>query len=282
MEIANNYKNYGADYTNAAKKADNAKESGSIRESGSARESNSAKESGSIRGSRSTRESKNTRESNITTSTVELKTSAAGITRTEQIKTGFCDVNDYSKYLQEKYRYMNTGTTSMQGIPVTVTVSGAFLKKCMNDPEKAKYLEENLAVIPECVKSLANYTKMMPGSPVCTYAAYIIEEDGTITCMSGCTNDPDGKIARENAERKAQEKKEAEEKAARRRAEQKAKEEKAAKRRAEKKAAKEAGAEKDEYTVSATGKNIKEVTQSILMVVYGTTAVSMTSFDRRA
>lgn len=28
-----------------------------------------------------------------------------------------------------------------------------FLKKCMNDPEKAKYLEENLAAIPDCAKS---------------------------------------------------------------------------------------------------------------------------------
>ncbi len=39
----------------------------------------------------------------------------------------------------------------MQGVPKTVSVSGAFLKKCMNDPEKAAYLEENLAVIPDCV-----------------------------------------------------------------------------------------------------------------------------------
>ena len=38
-------------------------------------------------------------------------------------------------------------------IPTTVSVSSAFLKKCMNDPEKAKYLEENLAAIPDCAKS---------------------------------------------------------------------------------------------------------------------------------
>ncbi len=51
---------------------------------------------------------------------------------------------------------MNTGTTSMQGVPTTVSVSGAFLKKCMNDLEKAKYLEENLAAIPDSIKSLCN------------------------------------------------------------------------------------------------------------------------------
>ena len=50
--------------------------------------------------------------------------------------------------------------------------------------------------------------------------------------MSGGTNDPDGKIAKENAKRKVQEKK-----AAKRRAEKKGEEEKAAKRRAEKSAA---------------------------------------------
>ena len=46
----------------------------------------------------------------MTTSTVELKTSRPGVTKTEQIKTGYSNVNDYSKYLQGKYHYMNIGT----------------------------------------------------------------------------------------------------------------------------------------------------------------------------
>ena len=71
-------------------------------------------------------------------------------------RQGYSNVNDYSKYLQGKYHYMNTGTTSMQGIPTTVSVSSAFLQKCMNDPEKAKYLEENLAAIPDCTKDTIN------------------------------------------------------------------------------------------------------------------------------
>ena len=121
MEITNNYGNYITGYANAAKKT------------------------GST-------ESKNEEEKGVKTSTVELKTSTHGVTKTAQIKTGFSNVNDYSKYLQEKYSYMNTGKTSMSGIPTTVTVSSAFLKKCMNDPEKAKYLEENLEAIPDCAK----------------------------------------------------------------------------------------------------------------------------------
>ena len=104
----------------------------------------------------SEKDSTNTKDGNVTTSTVELKTSRPGVTKTEQIKTGYSNVNDYSKYLQGKYHYVNTGTTSMQGVPTTVSVSSAFLQKCMNDPEKAKYLEENLAAIPDCAKSAVN------------------------------------------------------------------------------------------------------------------------------
>ena len=216
------------------------------------------------------------KEGNVTTSTVELKTSTGG-TKTEQIKTGYSNVNDYSKYLQGKYSYMNTGTTSMQGVPTTVSVSGAFLKKCMNDPEKAKYLEENLAAIPDSVKSLCNSVKMAPGSPVVTYATYKIDDNGNISMMSGSTNDPDGKIAKENAERKAKEKKAAEEKAAERRKEKKAEEEKAAERRAERKERMEGT-----FTVSATGTDIKSVTQNIIAAASGTSSSTGSSFDIKA
>ena len=216
------------------------------------------------------------KEGNVTTSTVELKTPTGG-TKTEQIKTGYSNVNDYSKYLQGKYSYMNSGTTSMQGVPTTVSVSGAFLKKCMNDPEKAKYLEENLAAIPDSVKSLCNSVKMAPGSPVVTYATYKIDDNGNISMMSGSTNDPDGKIARENAERRAKEKKVAEEKAAERRKEKKAEEEKAAERRAERKERMEGT-----FTVSATGTDVKSVTQSIVAAVSGTSSSTGGSFDIKA
>ena len=245
MEI-NTYNNYITSYTNTTKKADS------------------------------------TKESNVTTSTVELKTSTPGVTKTEQIKTGFNNVNDYSKYLQNKYSYMNTGTTSMQGVPTTVSVSSAFLKKCMNDPEKAKYLEENLAAIPDSVKSLCSSVKMAQGSPVVTYATYQIDDNGNISMMSGSTNDPDGKIAKENAERKAKEKKESEEKAAKKRAEKKAEEKKAAERQETKKAIKEAETKTSKYTVSAMGTDIKVVTQNIIKAVSDTSSVTTTSFDMKA
>lgn len=211
------------------------------------------------------------KESNVTTSTVELKTSTGG-TRTEQIKTGYSNVNDYSKYLQGKYSYMNTGTTSMQGVPTTVSVSGAFLKKCMNDPEKAKYLEENLAAIPDCAKSAVAGCR-----GTLTNLSYSVDANGNISVAISDTSDPDGKIAKENAERKAKEKKAAEEKAAERRKEKRAEEEKAAERRAEKKERMEGT-----FTVSATGTDIKSVTQNIIAAASGTSSSTGSSFDIKA
>ena len=146
-------------------------------------------------------------------------------------RQGYSNVNDYSKYLQGKYHYMNIGLTSMQGIPTTVSVSSAFLQKCMNDPEKAKYLEENLAAIPDCTKDTINGCL-----GTVTNQSYMIDANGNIIETASCTNDPDGKIAKENAERKAKENREKEEKVKEKRAAKKAEEEKAAKKRAEKSA----------------------------------------------
>lgn len=238
MEITNNYSNYATNSTNTTKNAGS------------------------------------TKESNVVTSTVELKTSTGG-TKTEQIKTGYSNVNDYSKYLQGKYSYMNTGTTSMQGVPTTVSVSSAFLKKCMNDPEKAKYLEENLAALPDCASYAVSHAK-----GTLTSISYEIDANGNITGISSGTNDPDGKIARENAERKAKEKKAAEEKAAKRREEKRAEEEKAAERRAERKATEEARTETGEYTVSVTGTDIKDITSRLVASIRG--EVGASSFDIRA
>ena len=191
-------------------------------------------------------------ESRVTTSTVELKTSTPGKTRTEQIKTGYSNVNDYSKYLQDKYSYMNTGTTSMQGVPTTVSVSGAFLKKCMNDPEKAAYLEENLAVIPDCVSHAISHSL-----GTLTSISIQMDANGNITMMSTGTSDPDGKIARENAERKAKEQKENEEKLEKKRAEKKEQEERLAEMRAEKKAESEA---LQPHEIIVVGNDVQELT----------------------
>ncbi len=212
---------------------------------------------------------------NTTSQIMELKTSTPGMTRKEEIKTGFKNIDEYSKYLQGKYEYMNAGETSMAGVPVSVNVSPAFLKKCVNDPEKAKYLEENLRVIPDCVNSLRKAVSAAPGSPVVTYANYNIDENGNISCTSGSTNDPDGKIARENAKRKANEEKTAKERIEKKRAEKKAEEERLEKHRTEIKAM-------EDYTVTAIGTDIKNVTSHLIKSISSGITSGTVTFDVKA
>lgn len=217
-------------------------------------------------------------ENTVQTSTVELKTSTPGVTKTDKINTGYKNVNDYSKYLQGKYSYMNTGLTSMQGVPTTVSVSSAFLKKCMNDPEKAKYLEENLAAIPDCAKIAVN------GSlGTLTSLSYSIDENGNITIAGSGTNDPDGKIARENAERKAKENSKKKEKIKENRAAKREQEEKLATKKAEKRAAEKllekTLKESEDYNVKVTGTDTKVVTQQIAFAFRGISVPDRTGFD---
>ena len=219
--------------------------------------------------------------SGVTSQIMDLQTSTPGVTRKEEIKTGFKDVADYTKYLQGKYDYMNSGKTSMQGIPVTVNVSPAFLQKCKNDPDKAAFLEENLAAIPDCIKMGVNYFRNL--GLVMTYESVMIDENGNITMMGGCTNDPDGKIAKENAERKAEEERKAKAKIEKRRAEERAEEKKAEKRRAEKKEAIE-GAGSEETTISVIGTDVREMTQQLIqnMSIGTGNEGSIASFDLKA
>lgn len=284
---SNHISYYATNYTNTAKK-----------------DSTRTKDNTNTKDNAKIKDSTNTKGSNVVTTTVELKTSIPGVTKTEQIKTDFRNVNDYSKYLQEKYDYMNIGTTSMEGIPTTVSVSSEFLKKCMNDPEKAKYLEENLAAIPDCVKSAIHGCL-----GTLTNLSYNFDANGNITIAGSGTNDPDGKIARENAERKARESREKEkkikEKQKKKRAAKKAQEkaakeaikeaaQKAAKetnQRVTKEAAKEAtpkaakettkGAvkEKGKYTVTAKGRNVKAITHQAILASKGMALHKGTGFN---
>ena len=106
---------------------------------------------------------------------------------------------EYAKDLQKKFSYMNN-SAMINGVPTSVTVSKSFLEKCARDSEKAAYLEENLAAIPDCVSSAK--TNCLG---TITNISYQIDSNGKITAIMSGTNDPDGKIARENAEKKVKE-----------------------------------------------------------------------------
>ena len=148
-------------------------------------------------------------------------------------------VEEYAAALSKKFSYFNR-TASVYGVPTTITVSSAYLQKCVNDPEEAKVLEGNLAAVPEATRLGESRLKAAPGSPVTTYRHVTIDENGHISSVSGCTNDPDGKIARENALKSAKKRKENAEKLEKKRTEKKEQKEKLAEKRAENKAKREA------------------------------------------
>ena len=193
--------------------------------------------------------------SGVTSQIMELKTSKPGVTRKEEIKTGFKNVDDYSRYLQEKYDYMNKGTVSMQGVPTTVTVSSAFLEKCKDDPQKAAWLEENLATIPNCAK-------MAVGACLGTLTRlqYMCDDNGNLSVAISGSSDPDGKIAKENAKRKATEERAAKVKAEKRRAEKEAEQERMEKHRDR---MTETDYLTEDYKISVVGTDIRSITEQL-------------------
>lgn len=211
----------------------------------------------------------------ITSQIMDLKTSTPGVTRKEEIKTGFKNVDDYSKYLQEKYDYLNKGTVSMQGVPTTVTYSSAFLKKCMDNPEKAAFLEENLAAIPNCAKMAVNACV-----GTVTSLHYMCDANGNLSVAISSSSDPDGKIAKENAKRKAAEEKAAKEKLEKKRAEKKAEKERIAQKQSEKE---ESDQIQTDFTITAVGNDVKSLTQQITEKISNIDSVgTIVSFDAKA
>lgn len=70
----------------------------------------------------------------------------------------------------------------------------------MDNPEKATWLEKNIAAIPKC-----NEIALSRCQGTITNISYKVDDNGNMSMVISGTNDPDGKIARENAQRKAEE-----------------------------------------------------------------------------
>ena len=191
----------------------------------------------------------------VTSQVMDMKTPALGVTREEEAKSGYKNVDEYSKQLQDKYDYMNAGTVAMKGVPTTVSVSSAFLKKCMDDPEKSSILEEKMKAIPKC-----NEIALSRCQGTLTNINYKIDDNGNMTMIISGSSDPDGKIARENAKRKAEEEKAAKDKAEKKLAEKKAEQERIEKRRAEEA---EVEGEIDEFTFSVVGTDVSSITAKL-------------------
>ncbi len=117
---------------------------------------------------------------------------------------------DYYSYLQKNFDCVKNGN---------VSISGAYLKQCANDPEKAKELEDNLSYFKEGyekgLKSAQANARAMGATLVDYSESWSIDSKGNITVIASTTlssgNETKGwkKLAKEREE-KLKEKKEQE------------------------------------------------------------------------
>lgn len=152
-------------------------------------------------------ESTSTPQKNEAAKKAETKENAA--TQAENTKKSASDkVSDYYSYLQKKYDCVKNGS---------VAISGSFLRQCANDPEKADYLEENLALFKDLYKqgyeSAKQNAQRLGGRLVSYSESWSIDSKGEITMMSSTTVTVDNgtksqKELREEREERLKEKRE--------------------------------------------------------------------------
>lgn len=190
-------------------------------------------------------------------------------------------VQEYYEKLCKKFPEItfNTGSSLMSGNEnkVVINLSSECLKKMANDPEFAKKVEFNLTgAVPGQNRMFA---QAKADNAVIHGVTTVIDADGnaSVTC-GGMTRTSGSKQNSTilNAEKKQKER------LLKKREERKISEEKAAKRRAEKKAQLEKLTEDETFTISATGTDVKSVTQNLLAAVSGTSAPTGASFDIKA
>lgn len=181
------------------------------------------------------------------------------VTKESESKT-YSNTKEYKNYLTEKYDCLTSKDYS-------VAINSSFLGEAAGDEKKAKWLEYNLSLIPETVEK----TKAMVearGSQILSYNITINGYDSMKAEL--CTKseaDPGTEKAREELKERIEKKRE---------------EKKAEEKKKEEKAAEEARTEKDDFTVSVIGTDIKAVSQNIIKAASGSTEVPTTSFDLKA
>jgi prefoldin subunit 5 len=181
----------------------------------------------------------------------------------------YSSAREYRTYLTEKYDCLKNSDYS-------VAINSSLLSEATGDEKTAKWLEYNLSLIPETVEK----TKAMVqarGGQIISYNITINGYDSMTAEL--CTKyeaDPGTEKAREDLKERI--KKIKEEKAEK----EKKLEEKLEEKRAEKKADEEARTETPDYTVSATGTDIKTITQQVISISLGTSATTVGSFDIKA
>lgn len=245
MELTNNYSNYAANYADTAKKSD-------------------SKAAAEVKG-------------NAPTSSKD---------KVQAYYEKLC-----KKFPQIKFN-TNGGVLSSKSSKVTVNLSYDCLKKMANDPEFAKEIEWNLSgevAANAMVYGWAQRDGVVLGGRTVTYDANGNRQSscgGMRTAKTGSGNSNIQKIQekyKEEEERllKAQKKREEKEKTAKKQEEKRAEEKRVEERRAERKEQTEKLTE-GTYTVSATGTNIRSVTQNIVEAASGTLLPTGGSLDIKA
>lgn len=99
-------------------------------------------------------------------------------------KAGTDSVSDYYSYLQKNYDCVKDGS---------VAISGAYLKECAKNPDKAKELEENLSYFKEGYENGLKYAQANAralGARLVDYSeSWNIDSKGNITVMASTTLD---------------------------------------------------------------------------------------------
>ena len=194
-------------------------------------------------------------------------TNSYGNTQNAGNKTGrtYKNAHEYKNYLTQKYDCLRSRDYS-------VNINSSLLSKAMGDEKTKQWLEYNLSLIPESIEKL-KAAQSARGCKVLSVTDTINGYDSiTEEVLVTDEVDPGTEKAREYLEEKIKKIKE----------EKRAEEEKAAEKRAEKRAAEEARIESGEYTISATGTDVKAVTQSVVSAALGTSAPMGASFDVKA
>ena len=126
-------------------------------------------------------ESAYTSQKNEETKKTETKETMAVQPESTKVSTS-SKTSDYYSYLSKNYDCVKNGN---------VAISGSFLRQCANDPEKAKYLEENLSLYNELRDQgyeNAKQNAQRLGARLVSYSeSWSIDSTGNISMMTSTT-----------------------------------------------------------------------------------------------
>ena len=209
----------------------------------------------------------------------------SGSDATREVKTSSkVRAQEYYEQLCKKFPQININ--SSRGIAgggknnIVLNLSNDCLKKMASDPDFARKIENDIAGIPAAHEQMFAKAKS-DGIEIHGFAVRI-NADGSMQCScSGSTRTSGSKQSasilnteksrKERLEKKREERKNLEEKAAERRAERKEQMDKLTE-----------DGEAESFTVSATGIDMKSVTQNLIAAVSGTSVPAWGSFDIKA